>query len=84
MKIDKFREESENNLSRNEANSTIKHIGLMVAFDNVNYYQNCLFKNKKNKIVKNILIIGNVSNNSSRIPPSVQVLRQQIGGMCFC
>ena len=46
MKIDKFREESENNLSRNEANSTIKHIGLMVAFDNVNYYQNCLFKNK--------------------------------------
>ena len=37
MKIDKFREESENNLSRNEANSTIKHIGLMVASDNVNY-----------------------------------------------
>ena len=47
MKIDKFREESENNLSRNEANSTIKHIGLMVAFDNVNYYQNCVFKNKQ-------------------------------------
>ena len=46
MKIDKFREESENNLSRNEANSTIKHIDLMVAFDNVNYYQNCVFKNK--------------------------------------
>ena len=48
MKIDKFREESENNLSRNKANSTIKHIGLMVAFDNVNYYQNCVFKNKQN------------------------------------
>ena len=38
MKIDKFREE--NILSRNEANSTRKHIGLMGASDNVNY-QNC-------------------------------------------
>ena len=38
---------------------------------------------KINKIVKHILIIGNVSNNSSSISPSVQVLRQQIGG-CAC
>ena len=35
---------------------------------------------KINKIVKHILIIGNVSNNSSSISPSVQVLRQQIRG----
>ena len=40
MKIDKVREESSNILSRNEANSTRKHIGLMGASDNVNY-QNC-------------------------------------------